>query len=76
MDIYILYKSGFYSIDPNKTVLGIYKLTFSEKYIFEFFGNCSSVNVERVGGFKNIPLSKFKHSEIKNGGVSAYLEVE
>lgn len=75
MNIYILYKSGF-SISETETNLGIYKLTLDDKYIFEFVGECSSYNVQRIGGFENISLSKFKHSEIKNAGNFAYLEVE
>lgn len=78
MDIYILYKSGFYSIDPNKTVLGIYRLiSCGGKHIFEFFGETGSPAVEKIGGYKSIVLSRFKHSEVKNPGIfTAYLEIE
>lgn len=78
MNIYILYRSGFSLTDSDlkQTELGIYKLSFYDKYIFEFVGECSSYNVDQIGGYKNIQLSKFKHSEIKNAGNFAYLELE
>jgi hypothetical protein len=57
MNIYILYKSAFKTQD--RTDLGIYQLKYNGEYFFEFLGECSSLNVHEIGGFKGIQFSKF-----------------
>lgn len=75
MDIYILYKSP-YKQGETQTDLAIYQLKYDDEYFFQFYGECLSLNVEKIGGFKEIQLCQFKHgSEIKRGYEDFYVEV-